>query len=162
VKFEEFYNQHTDEKLDYKLCIYDSCYLSKSRSTPEKEFEKYIETKSEKIKWWFKNGESKIDFLGIKYEENDLPKTFYPDYIIKLKSGKIFIGDTKAGSTATEATSRAEALQEYIKAENNKGKNLVGGIIIQDQTKKWRVNQQDIYLYDKNDLTKWDFFDDIL
>lgn len=162
VKFEEFYNQHTDEKLDYKLCIYDSCYLSKSRSTPEKEFEKHIETKSEKIKWWFKNGESKIDFLGIKYEENDLPKTFYPDYIIKLKSGKIFIGDTKAGSTATEATSRAEALQEYIKAENNKGKNLVGGIIIQDQTKKWRVNQQDIYLYDKNDLTYWDFFDDII
>ncbi|TAF08792.1 MAG: hypothetical protein EAZ75_09910 [Flavobacteriia bacterium] len=162
VKFEEFYNQHTDEKLDYKLCIYNPCYLSKSRSTPEKEFEKYIETKTEKIEWWFKNGESKIDFLGIKYEENDLPKTFYPDYIIKLKSGKIFIGDTKAGSTATEATSRAEAMQEYIKTENKKGKKLVGGIIIQDQTKKWRLNQQDIYLYDKNDLTNWDFFDDII
>jgi hypothetical protein len=107
------------------------------------EFEKYIETKAEKIEWWYKNGVSKKDFFGIKYEENDLPQTFYPDYIIQLTSGKTFIGDTKAGSTATEATSRAEALQSYIKDQNAKGKNLVGGIIIKDETKKGRVNQQD-------------------
>lgn len=162
IKKEEFFNQHTDEKLDYKLCIYEPCYLGKDRSTPEKEFEKYIETKADKIEWWFKNGVSKKDFFGIKYEENDLPQTFYPDYIIQLTSGKTFIGDTKAGSTATEATSRAEALQVYIKDQNAKGKNLVGGIIIKDDTKKWRVNQQDSYNYDKNDLTKWVYFDNII
>jgi len=162
IKKEEFFNQHTDEKLDYKLCIYEPCYLGKDRSTPEKEFEKHLETKADKVEWWFKNGVSKKDFFGIKYEENDLPQTFYPDYIIQLASGKIFIGDTKAGSTATEAKSRAEALQVYIKDQNGKGKNLVGGIIIKDDTKKWRVNQQDIYNYDKNDLTKWDYFDNII
>lgn len=162
IKKEEFFNQHTDEKLDYKLCIYEPCYLGKDRSTPEKEFEKHLETKSDKVEWWFKNGVSKKDFFGIKYEENDLPQTFYPDYIIQLTSGKTFIGDTKAGSTATEAKSRAEALQVYIKDQNAKGKNLVGGIIIKDDTKKWRVNQQDIYNYDKNDLTKWDYFDNII
>jgi type III restriction enzyme len=162
IKKEEFFNQHTDEKLDYKLCIYEPCYLGKDRSTPEKEFEKYLETKADKLEWWFKNGVSKKDFFGIKYEENDLPQTFYPDYIIHLTSGKTFIGDTKAGSTATEAKSRAEALQVYIKDQNEKGKNLVGGIIIKDDTKKWRVNQQDIYNYDKNDLTKWDYFDNII
>lgn len=162
IKKEEFFNQHTDEKLDYKLCIYEPCYLGKDRSTPEKEFEKHLETKVDKVEWWFKNGVSKKDFFGIKYEENDLPQTFYPDYIIQLTSGKTFIGDTKAGSTATEAKSRAEALQVYIKDQNGKGKNLVGGIIIKDDTKKWRVNQQDIYNYDKNDLTKWDYFDNII
>jgi len=162
IKKEEFFNQHTDEKLDYKLCIYEPCYLAKDRSTPEKEFEKYLETKADKVEWWFKNGVSKKDFFGIKYEENDLPQTFYPDYIIQLTSGKVFIGDTKAGNTATEAKSRAEALQTYIKDQNAKGKNLVGGIIIKDDTKKWRVNQQDIYNYDKNDLTKWDYFDNII
>lgn len=120
VKKEEFFNQHTDEKIDYKLCIYEPCYLSKARSTPEKEFEKHIETKTDKIEWWFKNGVSKKDFFGIKYEENDLPQTFYPDYIIQLTTGKTFIGDTKAGSTATEAKSRAEALQAYIKQQNAK------------------------------------------
>jgi len=162
IKKEEFFNQHTDEKLDYKLCIYEPCYLSKDRLTPEKEFEKYIETKADKIEWWFKNGVSKKDFFGIKYEENDLPQTFYPDYIIQLKSGKTFIGDTKAGNTATESKSRAEALQIYIKEQNLKGKNLIGGIIIKDDTKKWRVNQQDKYKYDKNDLTDWKYFDDII
>lgn len=162
IKKEEFFNQHTDEKLDYKLCIYNPCYLNKDRSTPEKDFEKHLETKADKIEWWFKNGVSKKDFLGIKYEENDLPQTFYPDYIMQLTSGKTFIGDTKAGGTATEATSRAEALQAYIKEQNKKGKNLVGGIIIFDGNKKWRVNQQDKYNYDKNDLTKWEFFDDVV
>ena len=162
IKKEEFFNQHTDEKLDYKLCIYEPCYLGKDRSTPEKEFEKHLETKADKLEWWFKNGVSKKDFFGIKYEENDLPQTFYPDYIIQLSSGKTFIGDTKAGSTATEAKSRAEALQAYIKDQNAKGKKLIGGIIIKDDTKKWRVNQQDIYNYDKNDLTKWDYFDNII
>ena len=162
IKKEEFFNQHTDEKLDYEICIYEPCYLGKDRSTPEKEFEKYLETKADKVKWWFKNGVSKKDFFGIKYEENDLPQTFYPDYIIQLTSGKTFICDTKAGSTATEAKSRANALQVYIKDQNGKGKNLVGGIIIKDNTKKWRVNQQDIYNYDKNDLTNWDYFDNII
>lgn len=161
IKKEEFFNQHTDEKLDYKLCIYEPCYLNKDRSTPEKEFEQHLETKADKVEWWFKNGVSKKDFFGIKYEENDLPQTFYPDYIIQLTSGKTFIGDTKAGITATEAKSRAEALQAYIKDQNAKGKNLIGGIIIKDNTKKWRVNQQDVYNYDKNDLTKWLYLDNI-
>lgn len=162
IKKEEFFNQHTDEKQDYKLCIYEPCYLGKDRSTREKEFEKHLETKADKVEWWFKNGVSKKDFFGIKYEENDLPQTFYPDYIIQLTSGKTFIGDTKAGSTATEAKSRAEALQAYIKDQNIKGKKLVGGIIIKDDTKKWRVNQQENYNYDKNDLTKWEYFDNII
>jgi len=162
VKLDEFYNQHTDEKLDYKLSIYQPCYLNAGRSTPEKEFEKHIETKTDKIEWWFKNGESKKDFFGVKYIENDMPQTFYPDYIIKLKSGKIFIGDTKAGITAKEAGSRAEALQEHIKIQNKKGKNLTGGIIVQDATKKWRVSQSEIYNYDKNDLTEWEYFDDMI
>jgi type III restriction enzyme len=162
VKLDEFYNQHTDEKLDYKLSIYQPCYLNASRSAPEKEFEKYIETKTDKIEWWFKNGESKKDFFGIKYIENDMPQTFYPDYIIKLKSGKIFIGDTKAGITAKEAGSRAEALQAYIKIQNKEVKNLTGGIIVQDATKKWRVNQSKIYKYDKNDLNEWEYFDNMI
>jgi len=162
VKKEEFYNQYTDEINDYKLCVYSPCYLSINRSIPEQEFEKYLESKTDKIDWWFKNGESKKDFFGVKYIENDMPQTFYPDYIIQLKSGKLFIGDTKAGRTAKEAGSRAEALQKYIIEQNKKGKNLIGGIIINDATKKWRVNQRYKYSYDKNNLTEWVYFDDII
>ena len=161
IKKEEFFNQYSDEKLDYKLYIYNPCYLSIERLTPEREFEKHLESKSDKIDWWFKNGSNKKDFLGIKYEEDDLPQTFYPDYIIAYKSGKIFIGDTKAGRLTKDAKLKAEALQKYIKNQNAKGKNLIGGIIIYDDTKKWRVNKQDVFKYDKNDLRDWDYFDDI-
>jgi type III restriction enzyme len=165
VKLDEFYNQHTDEKLDYKLSLYQPCYLNASRSIPEKEFEKHIESKTDKVEWWFKNGVSKKDFFGIKYVENEMPQTFYPDYIIKLKSGKIFIGDTKAGITAKEAGLRAEALQKYIKEQNKKEKNLIGGIIINEKTDcsgHWRVNQMTSYNYDKNDLTEWKYFDELI
>lgn len=161
IKKEEFFNQYSDEKMDYKLCIYKPCYLSKNRLNPEKEFEKYLETKENQIDWWFKNGSNKKDYLGIKYLEDDLPQTFYPDYIIKLKSGKIFIGDTKSGGTAKDSKLKAEALQIYIKNQNEKGKNLIGGIIIKDDANKWRVNNQNIYKYDQNDLRDWIYFDDI-
>lgn len=162
LKPEEFYNQHADEKLDYTLCIYEPCYLSVERSTPERNFEKHLEKKGSEIEWWFKNGESKRDFFGIRYEENGMPQTFYPDYIIQLKSGKTFIGDTKAGATATEAKLKAEALQRYITDLNASGGNLLGGILVEDATKKWRLNQNYEYFYDKNDLTTWSFFDDVV
>ena len=161
VKFEEFYNEHTDELVNHKLNIYDKCYLSKTRSNPEKEFEKYLETKVDKVEWWFKNGVSKQDFLGIRYEENDFPKTFYPDYVVQLTNGKTLITDTKAGSTAVEAETRAEALYNYIDTENKAGKNLMGGILVK-QGEHWKINLNKIYLYDKNDLTNWTFLEDII
>lgn len=161
VKFEEFYNEHSDELFSSNLNIYDKCYLSKIRSNPEKVFEKYLETKAEKIEWWFKNGVNKQDFFGIRYEENDLPKTFYPDYIVQLKNGKTLIADTKAGNTAVEAKSRAEALYKYMLTENAKGKNLIGGILVQ-QAEHWKINMNETYLYDKNDLTNWKFLEDII
>ncbi len=161
VKFEEFYNEHTDELIDSKLNIYDKCYLSKIRSNPEKEFEKYLETKTEKIEWWFKNGVNKQDFFGVRYEENDMPKTFYPDYLVQLKNGQTLIVDTKAGITAVEAKSRAEALYKYIATENAKGKKLTGGILVQ-QGDHWKINRNETYLYDKNDLTNWRFLEDII
>lgn len=163
VKLEEFYNQHADEKVDYQLCVYEPCYLSVDRSKPEQDFEKHLEEKvNSHIDWWFKNGESKRDFLGVKYVENNMPQTFYPDYVIQLKTGNVFIGDTKAGNTAKEAKARAEALQAYIKAQNALGKKLVGGILVFDSTKKWRLNQNADYSYDKNDLTSWAFFDEVI
>lgn len=161
VKFEEFYNEHTDELVQHKLNIYDKCFLSKTRSNPEKVFEKYLETKSEKVVWWFKNGVSKQDFLGIRYEENDFPKTFYPDYVVQLSNGKTLITDTKAGNTAVEAKTRAEALYHYIETENKAGKNLIGGISVR-QGEQWKINLNKTYHYDKNNLTAWTFFEDIL
>lgn len=155
VNNEMFFNQHTDEKLDYKLNVFYPCFLSKNRSNSEKDFENYLETKTNKIEWWFKNGEHKKDFFGIKYEENGLPQAFYPDYIIQLKSGKTFIGEIKS----TNNTAIAEALQTYIEAQNAKGKKLTGGMIVKDKKNQWRVNQLKNY---NKDFTDWNYFENLL
>jgi len=156
---EESYNENTDEKTENQLCIYTPCYLNKTRSTPEKEFEKHLETKGNAIDWWYKNGEHKKTYFGIKYIEDDFPQTFYPDYIVQLNNGTLFIGDTKAGNTAKESKLKAEALQAYIAEQNANSKNLVGGIIIKANN-QWRLNRQTTYQYDKNNLTGWVFLDD--
>ena len=93
--------------------------------------------------------------------KTNFPKTFYPDYIVQLKNGKTLIADTKAGNTAVEAKSRAEALYKYIATENSKGKKLTGGILVQ-QGEHWKINMNETYLYDKNDLTNWRFLEDII
>jgi type III restriction enzyme len=161
ISKDAYFNQHTDEKVDCDLYIYKPCYLSASRLRPEREFESHLETMKDKVLWWYKNGESNKDYFGIKYTENQMPQTFYPDYIVQYKSGSIGIFDTKKGSTAKEATPKATALQLYIKENSKKGKNLVGGIVIKDNTGQWRIHQKENYSYDLNDLREWEYFDTI-
>src|SRR3989344_1988665 len=65
---ESFFNQHTDERVEHEKFVYEPCYLSASRLNPEKNFEKFLTENSDKIVWWWKNGENKQDYFGIKYE----------------------------------------------------------------------------------------------
>ena len=160
---EAFYNQHTDELVRAKKYVYDPCYLSIARTSPEIAFEQFLEDKvnSKNIIWWWKNGESKNDYFGIKYE---FPKgvihTFYPDYLVQCVDGRIGIFETKDqrdqdGSTFTKA--KAERLQAYIEEHSKKGRRLFGGIAIQ-VNRIWRINQNPVYDWDKclrNDWTDW-------
>ena len=56
IEKESFFNQHTDERVDYEKYVYEPCYLSVARSTPEKNFEKFLAENDDKIVWWWKNG----------------------------------------------------------------------------------------------------------
>jgi len=158
---ENFYNQHTDEIVKAKKYVYDPCYLYTERSNPEREFEKFLEDNGKDIVWWWKNGENKKDYFGIKYEyPNGILHTFYPDYLIQFENGQIGIYEIKDskdqdGSTFTKA--KAIALNSYIREHNKKGKQIVGGICIQvNQT--WRLNSKPQYDWDKclrNDWEDW-------
>lgn len=161
---ESFYNQHTDETVKVKKCIYEPCYLNIDRTEPERKFEKFLEENEKHIVWWWKNGENKKDYFGIKYEyPKGVVHTFYPDYLVQFNNGRIGIFETKDpqdrdGSTFTKA--KSEALQEYVKEQNKKGKKLFGGVVIQID-RIWRINQQDIYDWEKclrNDWNDWEDF----
>lgn len=157
---ESFFNQNTDERLDYGKYVYEPCYLSAERLMPERNFEKFLDKNSDKIIWWWKNGESKQDYFGIKYEYPvDIIHTFYPDYIVQLTDGRLGIFETKDigdrdGGTYTRA--KAEKLQKFIKEQQDK--KLFGGIVI-EKSDSWKINQKEIYEWskcEKNDWSDWE------
>lgn len=156
VAKESFFNQHTDERVDYKKYVYEPCYLNAARLTPEKNFEKFLKDSTDKIIWWWKNGENKQDYFGIKYEYPEgVIHTFYPDYLVQLADGRLGIFEVKEigdrdGLNYTKA--KAEKLQEYIEVQ--KGKKLFGGIVI-EKSDGWKVNQKEKYDWGKCERNDW-------
>ncbi len=138
-----------------KLSIMAPFYQGDDASQVEKDFANYLESLKE-IEWWYKNGENDAKHFAIPYDDKGIMRSFYVDWIMKYKNGKIGLFDTKSGMTAETAKSKAEGLYSYIKEQNSKGKNLIGGIVIREGG-SWRYNDNEIYEYNKNDLKSWKF-----
>ncbi|MFH1048925.1 MAG: DEAD/DEAH box helicase family protein [Patescibacteria group bacterium] len=90
----------------------------------EKSFTDFLD-KSEKVEWWFKNGDRDAVFFAVPYD-NQTP--FYVDFIVKFKDGKIGLFDPH-GTQFADFGTKSDGLQKYIKDENKKGKKLFGGIV---------------------------------
>jgi type III restriction enzyme len=125
----------------------------------EKKFIEFLESsKNKNIVWWHKNGDSGSEHFSIPYYNSDenREKLFYPDWIIKTKN-KVYIVDTKAGFTAesNDTKYKADALQKWLK---NK-KDFDGGIVVQDGSSGWKINNQTQYSYNQNDLKGWKLLD---
>ncbi len=160
ISKESFFNQYTDERVDQNKYVYEPCYLNIARFNPEKSFEEFLKGNSDKIVWWWKNGENRQDYFGIKYKyPEDVIHTFYPDYLVQLIDGRLGIFEVKdvedqQGGSHTKA--KAEGLQEYIK--NQKDNKLFGGIVV-ERSGEWKINQKTIYDWskcEKNDWTDWE------
>lgn len=161
---ESFFNKHADELAEGKRYVYEPCYLSTARLDPERQFEKFLNENAGKIIWWWKNGENKKDYFGIKYEYPEgVIHTFYPDYLVQFTDGQLGMFETKDigdrdGATYTKA--KAEKLQEYIREQNKKGKRLSGGIAI-EKSGRWKINQKDKYDWRKCERNDWSDWEDL-
>lgn len=93
--------------------------------------------KSEKVEWWFKNGDRDATFFAVRYDNGE-EKPFYLDFIVRLKDGRIGLLDTKAGLTKKVAGPKIEGLYKYIQSENKKGKKLFGGIVTNTDSRNYR------------------------
>ena len=154
-------------KKEYKKSVIQPYYSKKSGSginslfeedsDIEVDFIEYLE-KSKKIDWWFKNGDSDSTYFAVPHTEHGVEKSFYVDFIVKLKDGHVGLFDTKGGWTAESAKSRAEGLAKYIAEQNKTGKNLFGGIVLHDK-KSWRYNDSKKYDYNPKDLKEWKFLE---
>lgn len=113
-------------------------YLSSAekRSMPEKLFEKYCEN-SNKISWFYKNGDKGNEYFSIVYEDNfGKQKSFYPDYIVGTSDGKTWVIETKGGFTKSGGSEdidkytakKFDVLKRYLTKYS-----LSGGIVRQDK-----------------------------
>lgn len=130
------------------------------KSEQEENFVAFLEKHSDKIDWWYKNGDKGKTHYAIPYDNGngESEPLFYPDFVIRMKSGNVYIFDTKTKDSDMFAPDKHNALLEYIAKENAKGKSLHGGIIIN------QPKGSDVWLYcklpikDTTDLTGWDMF----
>lgn len=127
---------------------------------PEKEFIKFLEANSQNIDWWYKNGDNGKNNYAIEYNKGNYGEKalFYPDFIIRMKSGRVYIFDTKTEDSDILAPVKHNALIEYMQVENMQGKDLYGGIIIKPQGKDyWIYSPRQIE--NTTNLTHWILFD---
>lgn len=121
-------------KEDFTKYALTPCYI-KYDSDLEKTFAKYLE-QSEKVIWWYKNGEGYGKHFGILYQDSEnKERVFYPDFIVKTTE-KLWILDTKSGFTTKDAldNGKAEALENWLS-----GKSEIDGGIVEFESELWKI-----------------------
>ena len=92
----KYNSEYRDPDIYLKNVYYG--YLSSAipKSKSESSFERLCDT-TEKVDWWYKNGEKSIEYFSILYKDNlGKLRLFYPDYIVSINR-KIWIIETKGG-----------------------------------------------------------------
>jgi len=138
-----------EQVLAHKYSL-NPCYLRKNRSQPEKEFTQLIDNLSH-VDWWYKNEDSGKDNFSIIYEFDKKTHLFYPDYIVRFKTGLIGIFEVKGSSdpdAKTKTKAKAERLQEYLKDKEG----MIGGIVRSEKGVLF-INQSKSY--DADDRSQW-------
>lgn len=124
---------------------------------PEKKFIEYLDN-SDEIEWWYRNGDSDNTHFAVEYEESNMKKPFYVDFIIKLKNGRIGYMDTKSGWTVKDAVSsgKVKGLNQFL----NKDSSFFGGIVINtnqtDCSGSWRVSKNKIINLEMDNKDHWE------
>ena len=100
--------------------------IQPNRTFTEIAFEEWCEN-YESVKWIYKNGDKGDDYFSIVYRRAFRRNNFYPDYIIQLNNGEVWIIEAKGGLTAdgdsnnidNYAKNKFEALKEYASSHSN-------------------------------------------
>lgn len=126
-------------------------------SNPEKEFVKFLETNSQYIDWWYKNGDNGKANYAIEYHKGDGGEKglFYVDFVIRMKNGHIYLFDTKSHGSDIFAVDKHNALLEYIEENSTAEQPLAGGVILQ-QGSNWLYSP--LPIENTTDTLNWDSF----
>lgn len=161
VPKERYYNDlyKAEELANHALIPF---FEYKNASSVEKTFKQELLNHTDALEWWYKNGDKGREHFAISYRnlQGEL-RLFYVDFVIKFKSGKIGLFDTKTKRSDLDAPQKHNALIDYIEQENktNPTRKLIGGIIIPEESAgvisfRYCTNR----ITDTADLRGWDFF----
>lgn len=160
VPEQRYYSEHYSRE-EIESHALDPFFEYDSASNPEKVFKDYLKANEANLLWWYKNGDSGNEHFAVPYEDkNEILRLFYVDFVIKLKSGKIALFDTKTKRSDPEAPNKHNALLKYMQEHNlrHSKPELFGGILISEEIDgmvKFRYCQNSID--DTDDLRGWDF-----
>ena len=93
----------------------------KTRSLVEQQFEKYCENNS-KVEWFYKNGDKGDKYFSVAYRTGfGQVSLFYPDYILQMSNGDVWIIETKGGEKSGQSNNidtmspiKFEAFKKYV------------------------------------------------
>ena len=102
-------------------------------SNPEQRFRLFLEAHGDAIDWWYKNGDEGKQHYSIPYTTSAGEKAlFYVDFIIRMKSGQVYLFDTKSAGSDPEAPHKHNALIDYMAAPEHAAEHLLGGVLIEN------------------------------
>jgi type III restriction enzyme len=154
-----FYNENFNEESADNHAL-KPFYEYEKASNPEVTFQNLLEEKDQNLEWWYKNGDAGKEHFAVSYIDTEgVLRSFFVDFILKFKSGKIGLFDTKTKRSDSNAPNKHNALLNYIEEENSEETKFLGGVIIPEIT-----NNQTLFRFCRNkientsDLTGWDYF----
>ena len=123
---EQYYRQHkriASTKVMNKNPFVDygnNILIQPNRTVTEITFEDWCE-KRDSVAWCYKNGDKGEEFFSIVYRMAFRRSNFYPDYIVQLKNGEVWIIEAKGGMTSDGgsnnvdkfAARKFDALKDY-------------------------------------------------
>lgn len=128
-------------------------------SEVERLFEEYIEAHEDVVEFVYKNGDKGSQYFSIVYNTASSSHHFYPDYIVKMKDGNVYIVETKGGENAQGddknideyAPLKYEALKAYLKKNNLKGAFVrdIAGTLRYLNEGAWKDDMKDWYPIDE-------------
>jgi hypothetical protein len=154
-EFPKFIDYYADAiEIDVNKSIMQP-FLQSNISEPERNFIKFLDD-HHNVEWWYKNGESDSKYFAVPYIKDNDKKPFFVDFIIGLKSGLIWLIDTKSGITITTSREKIDGLNAYVR----KNKKIKGGIAAntkRDQTGSWKIFSKNSKSLKDNEFENWEF-----
>ncbi|MEI8247600.1 MAG: DEAD/DEAH box helicase family protein [Lentisphaerota bacterium] len=158
VPEERHYNAEQYAETPRPAHVMQPAYAQRQESSPEKRFAELLESNSQCLEWWYKNGDHGKEHFAVPYRNASGEwALFYVDFLIKFKDGTLGLFDTKMQRGDAEAFRKHNALLEYINSLRTlrPSEKFAGGIIIADGN-SWKHCREK--LSGGFDLAGWDNF----